>query len=73
MRETKGAFVAHGESFRFFGYAIPQDDQEAAMSQVPKGGNITNVSSTAADWTSFAGFLGNIIGLHFTQVGGTTK
>jgi len=71
VRSSNGTFVAHAESFRILGMAIPGDDQQAALDQVPRGAKITNVSASAADWTSFVGFLGNIIGFHGTQIGGT--
>ena len=71
VRESNGAFVAHAESFRIIGIAIPGDDQQAALDKVPAGGKITNVTSSAADWTSFWGFFGNLFGFHMTQVGGT--
>lgn len=71
MRESNGAFVAHAESFRIIGIAIPADDQQAAMNQVPPGAKIENVSSTPADWTSFWGFFGNLFWFHQTQIGGT--
>ena len=73
MRRTGDTFVAHAESFRILGMELPKDDQQAALDQVPPGANITNVSSSAADWTSFVGVLGNIIGIHSTQIGGTVK
>lgn len=73
VRQSKGTFVAHAESFRFFGVVLPEDDQQAALDQVPAGGKITNVSSTSADWTSFLGILGNVMGIHTTQIGGTTR
>ena len=41
------------------------------MNQVPAGAKIENVSSSAADWTSFWGFFGNLFGFHYTQIGGT--
>ena len=62
VRTSDGAFVTHAESFRIIGFAIPEDDQAAAMKLVPEGTTITNVSSTAADWTSFWGFFGNLMG-----------
>ena len=71
IRQTNTSFVTHAEAFRIAGIAIPGDDQAAAMALVPKGAHIENISSTPADWTSFWGGLGNIIGFHFTEVGGT--
>jgi len=71
MRESSGTFVAHGESFRIFGFAIPEDDQQAALNRVPAGATINSVGSSSADWTSFWGALGNIIGFHCTKIGGT--
>ncbi len=71
VRESNGTFVAHAESFRLLGFAIPHDDQQAALNQVPAGGKIENVSSTPADWTSFYGFFGNLFWFHMTQIGGT--
>ena len=73
IRETNNQFTAHAESFRFFGNAIPADDQAAARDLVPNGPNvkITSIHSTPADWTSVLGFVGNIIGFHNTTISGT--
>ena len=70
MRDSNNAFTTHAESFRIIGISIPHDDQSAAMALVPAGGTVTNVSSTSADWTSFTGFFGNLMGFHWTSVGG---
>lgn len=71
IRESNGTFVAHAESFRIIGIAIPADDQQAALNLVPAGAKIENVSSSAADWTSFWGFFGNLFMFNYTQIGGT--
>lgn len=71
VRHTAGTFVAHGEAFRVFGIALPGDDQQAALDKVPAGATITSVNASAADWTSFTGFLGNLFAFNFTQIGGT--
>jgi hypothetical protein len=71
VRESSGTFTAHGECLRVFGFAIPRDDQQAALDKVPEGATITTVGSTPADWTSFAGIFGKIIGFHSTSVSGT--
>ena len=73
IRETNNQFTTHAECFRFFGNAIPADDQAAARALVPNGPNvkITSIHSTSADWTSVFGIIGNIIGLHSTTVSGT--
>jgi hypothetical protein len=71
IRESNGTFVAHAESFRIIGFAIPADDQQAAMNLVPPGAKIESVSASAADWTSFWGFFGNLFWFHMTQIGGT--
>lgn len=71
VRESNGTFVTHAEAFRIIGFAIPSDDQQAALDKVPAGGVITNVNSTAADWTSFWGFFGNLLGFSWTSIGGT--
>lgn len=70
-RTTGSSFTTHAESFRVLGYAIPEDDQKAAMALVPKGGNVESVSSTPADWQSLWGVLGNLFWFHVTEVGGT--
>lgn len=72
MRQSNGTFVAHAEAIRIFGFPIPADDQQAALNEVPKGATITSVHASPADWTSLFGILGNIIGIHSTQVAGTT-
>lgn len=75
MRQAEGQFTVHAESFRFVGIAIPGDDQAAAakmvQEQFPNATQISS-SSTPADWTSFWGVLGNIIGLHQTVISGKT-
>lgn len=71
VRESSNTFAAHGECLRVFGFPIPRDDQQAALDKVPTGATITTVDSTPADWTSFDGILGNIIGFHSTSVSGT--
>jgi len=73
IRETKNQFTTHAECFRVFGVAIPEDDQAAARALVPKGGTITDVSSTPADWKSVVGFLGNLFWFHQTTVSGTKQ
>lgn len=73
MRQSNGTFVAHAEAIRLFGFPIPEDDQQAALEQVPAGATITSVNSTSADWTSLTGILGSLIGIHATRIGGTTK
>ena len=73
LRESQNTFVAHGESFRILGFAIPEDDQQAALDQVPAGATITSVGATPADWTSVAGFFGNLFGFHQTSIGGVKK
>lgn len=74
MRQTEnGHFTVHAESFRIFGIAIPGDDQAAAeklvMDKFP-GATVHTQYSTPADWTSFWGVLGNIIGFHGTSISG---
>ena len=71
VRHTSGTFSAHGEAFRIFGYAIPGDDQQAALDKVPAGATITSVSASPADWTSVVGFFGNVFAFNGTQIGGT--
>lgn len=73
MRSAENHFTVHAESFRIFGFAIPGDDQAAAAKMVPAGANITTSYSTPADWHSFWGVLGNIMGFHSTVIAGTTK
>ena len=75
-RSANGYYTVHAESFRLFGFAIPGDDQEACAklhAEKYPGSTITTSGSTAADWTSFWGILGNIIGFHQTVISGTTK
>ena len=75
MRQANGMYTVHAESFRIFGFAIPGDDQEAAAKlhaeHFAKGTVITS-HSTPADWTSFWGVLGNIMGFHGTVISGKT-
>jgi hypothetical protein len=71
VRESNGAFVSNAQCFRIVGFAIPEDDQQAAMNLVPAGAKITNVSGFPADWKSFWGFFGNLFWFHWTTIGGT--
>jgi hypothetical protein len=73
LRESQKTFVAHGESFRIFGFVIPEDDKQAALDQVPDGATITSVAATPADWTSVVGVFGNLFGFHQTSIGGLKK
>ncbi len=72
-REAGGYYTVHAESFRIFGFAIPGDDQEAAAklhAEKFPGSTVTTSGSTPADWTSFWGVLGNIMGFHGTVISG---
>jgi hypothetical protein len=71
VRQTSTDFAAHGECFRILGFAIPADDMQMARDKVPAGANVVTVASTAADWTSFWGFFGNLFGFHWTSISGT--
>ncbi len=75
MRQANGQFTVHAECFRIFGFAIPGDDQEAAAmllaEKFPGAMQVTS-GSTPADWTSFWGVLGNIMGFHGTVISGKT-
>jgi len=75
-REANGHFTVHAESFRIFGFAIPSCDQDAAtklqMDKFP-GATIHTQHSTAADWTSVTGVLGNIFGFHCTTISGKSN
>ncbi|MEK0446691.1 MAG: hypothetical protein RLZZ399_2012 [Verrucomicrobiota bacterium] len=71
IRQTDNQFTTHAECVRIVGIAIPHNDQVAARELVPANGKITDVRSTPADWTSFAGFFGNLFGFHQTTVSGT--
>lgn len=63
----------HAECFRIIGFPIPEDDQAKAdsiymnefKSEYP---TVVTAGSTPADWTSFAGFFGNLIGFHGTVI-----
>jgi hypothetical protein len=71
LRESDDSFSAHAESFRIIGFAIPGEDDAAAMALVPEGATVTTIHSTPADWTSFFGVLNNILGFSITTVSGT--
>jgi hypothetical protein len=71
LRETDSTFTAHAESFRIFGFAIPGEDNEAAVAKVPEGATIETIRSSPADWTSVAGALNNILGFSYTEISGT--
>ena len=71
MRETNNQCTTHAECFRVIGYAIPEDDQAAARALVTKGGTITDVRSSPADWHSVVGFIGNLFWVHQAKVSGT--
>lgn len=75
MRQANGQFTVHAESFRIFGFCIPEDDQmvaaKMAADKFPGAQQVTSYS-TPADWTSFWGVLGNIFGFHSTVISGKT-
>lgn len=72
MREAGDQITVHAESFRIFGFPIPEDDQaKANMLYADKAGeypNVVTAGSTPADWTSFVGFFGNLFGFHGTVI-----
>ncbi len=75
-RSAGGYYTVHAESFRFFGLAIPGDDQAAAAKlQAEKypGATVTDSVSTPADWSSVFGVLNNLFGFSFTTICGQTK
>lgn len=75
-RSAGGYYTVHAESLRLFGFAIPGDDPEAAAklhAEKYPGSTVTANNSTPADWTSFWGVLGNIVGFHRTEISGQTK
>jgi hypothetical protein len=75
-RSAGGYYTVHAESFRLFGWAIPSDDQEAAVklhAEKYPGSTITSTHSTPADWTSFWGVVGKLFSFHQTEISGTTK
>lgn len=76
MRQAEGQYTVHAESFRIFGFAIPGDDQAKAAELVKAnfaGGTQDTSMSSPADWTSFWGVLGNIMGFHSTVISGRTS
>ncbi|MBL8726397.1 MAG: hypothetical protein JNK49_20300 [Planctomycetes bacterium] len=74
MRSAEGQATVHAESFRFFGIAIPHDDQAKAAQMAKEHLASQDTSmSTPADWTSFCGILGNIMGFHSTAISGKAK
>ena len=75
MRSADGYYTVHAESFRIFGFPIPEDDQAAAAQIVAAefpDGKVVTTASTPADWTSFWGFFGNLFGFHSTIIAGET-
>ncbi|MEM7168185.1 MAG: hypothetical protein AAF581_22245 [Planctomycetota bacterium] len=73
VRMSEQDATVHAECFRIFGFAIPKDDQtEARRVWEDKCGDYveTTTYSTAADWTSVCGVLGNIMGFHHTVISG---
>ncbi|HLU50427.1 MAG TPA: hypothetical protein VK116_20160 [Planctomycetota bacterium] len=65
MREStvggKTTYVAHGISFRPLGLvALPADDLEQALSQLPADAQITDAHAPPTSWNSFAGIIHNI-------------
>lgn len=74
MRQAEGQCTVHAESFRLFGFAIPHDDQAVAAKMAKEHLASQDTSmSTPADWTSFCGILGNIMGFHSTAISGKSK
>lgn len=70
MRTSESTFETHAESFRFFGYVIPEDDQARAKQLVPAGATIVNIDSSPADWDSVIGFIGNLFWFGSTDITG---
>jgi hypothetical protein len=73
FREANGHYTVHAESFRIFGFCIPEDDQAVAAklhAEKFSGSTVITTHSTPADWTSFWGVLGNIMGFHGTVISG---
>jgi hypothetical protein len=75
FRTANGNYTVHAESFRIFGFCIPEDDQAAAAklhAEKFPGSTVITTASTPADWTSFWGVLGNLFGFHSTIIAGKT-
>jgi hypothetical protein len=75
FRSAEGVYTVHAESFRIFGFAIPGDDQARAVKLMQEkfpNGTVETLGSSSADWTSFWGALGNIMGFHGTKISGKT-
>ena len=71
IRQTDKVFVAWGATQNLFGLPLVGDDMEAALSHVPEGATITNINASPRSWETFPGFLNNLLGVTFTQIGGT--
>jgi len=73
LQANDGVFSAHAESLVILGMEIPGDDFAAAheeLAEIPNA-KITSVYSSPDDWTSLVGIISNILGIHFTTIGGT--
>lgn len=72
MRKAGDQVTIHAESFRIFGFAIPEDDQAKAnmmyADMAGEYGDVISAGSSCADWTSISGALGNIFGFHGTTI-----
>ncbi len=66
-------YSAHAEALVVFGYEIPGDELAAAEALVPEGATIETVYSSPDDWTSLWGVMNNILGVHYTIIGGTVR
>jgi hypothetical protein len=74
IRTSEQDYSAHAENFNIFFMQIPGGDtQKRARELMPEGGEITTMTSSPTDLTSFIGFINRFIGVDVTVINGTIK
>ncbi|MBT3339867.1 MAG: hypothetical protein HOM34_07235 [Planctomycetes bacterium] len=73
VQVSDDTFSAHAEALVILGFELPGDEALAAEALVPEGAIVQTVYSSPDDWTSLLGVLNNILGVHYTIIGGSLK
>jgi uncharacterized lipoprotein len=74
VRTSERDYSAHAENFNLFFMQIPGGDtQKRARELIPEGGEITTMTSSPTDLTSFTGFINRFIGVDVTVISGTIR
>ncbi len=74
IRTSEKDYSAHAENFNIFFMQIPGGDtQKRARELIPEGGEITTMTSSPTDLTSFTGFINRFFGIDVTVISGTIR